>query len=310
MKDYGKEAPRICVVGSSNMDLISKIPRLPRMGETLVGSSFHMGCGGKGANQAVMAALMGARVVMVTRLGRDSMGEMTLANFKARGIDTRFVSFDEERFSGVAPILVDPDGRNMVIIVPGANDGLSPEDVRQAEEAIAASETLVCQLEVPLDTTIEALRTARKHGVRTIFNPAPACRLPEGMLGLCDITAPNETEIEALTGKPARTREEVEAAARTLREQGARTVLVTLGERGCLVMDDIGTELIPGVRTTAVDTTGAGDAFIGSLAYFLTAGMELRESARRANAVAALSVTRTGTQVSFPGRDEMAGLLA
>ncbi len=301
--------PKICVVGSSNMDLISKIPRLPKMGETLVGHYFHMGCGGKGANQAVMAARMGAQVTMVTRLGRDPLGEITLKNYQEMGIDTRYVFFDEERFSGVAPILVDDEGRNMIVIVPGANDGLSPEDARQAQEAILAADVVVCQLEVPIETTIEAFRIAKEGGVRTIFNPAPGQPLPGELLALSDIAAPNETETEIITGLSVETLEEAEVAAQKLREMGAEVAIITLGERGALLVDDQGATHVPAVETRAVDTTGAGDAFIGSLAYFLARGKALREAIERANAVAAISVTKVGTQVSFPWREEIEHLL-
>ncbi len=301
--------PKICVVGSSNMDLISKIPRLPKMGETLVGHYFHMGCGGKGANQAVMAAKMGAQVTMVTRLGRDPLGEITLKNYQEMGIDTSYIFFDEERFSGVAPILVDDEGRNMIVIVPGANDGLSPEDARRAKEAILAADVVVCQLEVPIETTIEAFRIAKEGGVRTIFNPAPGRPLPAELLALSDIAAPNETETEIITGLSVETLEEAETAAQKLREMGTQIAIITLGERGALLVDDEGPTHVPAVETRAIDTTGAGDAFIGSLAYFLAQGKALREAIKRANAVAAISVTKVGTQVSFPWREEIEHLL-
>ncbi len=304
-----KREPRICVVGSSNMDLISKIPRLPKMGETLVGHSFHMGCGGKGANQAVMAAKLGAQVTMVTKLGRDPLGEMTFKNYRDLGIDTTYILFDEERFSGVAPILVDDHGRNMIVIVPGANDGLSPEDARRAKEAILAADVVVCQLEVPIETTIEAFRIAKEGEVRTILNPAPGRLLPGELLALSDITSPNETETEIITGLPVETLEEAEAAAKKLREMGTRVAIITLGEKGALLVDEEGTTHVPAVETRAVDTTGAGDAFIGSLAYFLAQGRTLRDAIKRANAVAAISVTKVGTQVSFPSREEVKDLL-
>ena len=302
----GRNEPRICVVGSSNMDLISKIPRLPKMGETLVGSHFHMGCGGKGANQAAMAAKLGGSVTMVTKLGRDPMGETTLKNYKDLGIDTRFVMFDDERFSGVAPILVDDNGRNMIVIVPGANDGLSPQDVRRAADAIERADVLICQLEIPTETTLEALRIARSAGVKTIFNPAPAQPLSEELISLSDIIAPNETEAEIICEMPIHDVSQAEASASKLRAMGAAVVMITLGENGVLVADDDGTRQVPAVPTEAVDTTGAGDAFVGSLAYFLSLGITVDEAVRRSNVVAALSVRKVGTQVSFPTRSEVA----
>ena len=292
---------RVCVVGAANIDLISYVPRLPSVGETLHGSEFRMGYGGKGANQAVMAAKLGADVVMVCKLGRDVFGEGTLENFRALGVDTAHVSFTEDAFSGVAPIAVDAEGRNSIIIVTGANDLLSVDDLERARPAIAASDVLVCQLEIPVETSLAALRIAREEQVRAIFNPAPArSELPAELYALSDIICPNEPETELLTGEPAG-----EAAARQLLERGARAVVLTLGERGCLVVDDAGAVEVPAAPVTAIDTTGAGDAFVGALATFVAAGHPLAEAARRANAVAALSVEHRGTQTSFPAAADL-----
>lgn len=296
--------PKICVVGSTMIDLISKVPRLPRLGETLVGHSFHLGYGGKGANQAVMAAKLGAQVTMVNKVGRDVFGEGTLNNFRQQGIDTTHVLFDESRGSGVAPIFVDDNAQNFIVIVPGANLGLSPDDVHRAKAVILAADILICQLEISVETTLEAFRIARRGNVRTILNPAPAASIPEELLQLADICAPNETETELLTGMPVGTLAEAEAAARALLSRGTGKVILTLGERGALLVDKEAVESIPAVKVAAVDPTGAGDAFVGSLAVFMGEGLPLRDAIRRANAVAALSVTRIGTQVSFPGRLE------
>lgn len=296
--------PTICVVGSSNIDLTSRVPRLPKLGETLVGHSFYMGFGGKGANQAVMAAKLGARVTMVTKLGHDLFGESVLNNYREQGIDTTFVLFDPTRSSGVAPIFVDDEAHNFLVIVPGANQGLSPADVQCAREAILAADTLVCQLEVPVETTLEAFRIARAARVRTILNPAPAVPLPDELMRLTDICAPNEVEAEMLTGQPVGTIEEAKAAARKLLERGPQAVILTMGERGALAMSRERVDHFPALQVEAVDPTGAGDAFIGSVAVFLSEGASLDVAVRRANAIAALSVTRMGAQVSFPGRVE------
>jgi ribokinase len=305
------QPPRICVVGSSNIDLISKVPRLPKLGETMIGHSFHLGYGGKGANQAVMAAKLGAQVTMVTRLGRDVFGEGTLRNYREQGIDTSHVLFDDSLSSGVAPIFVDDSARNFIVIVPGANMGLSPADARAASALITAADILICQLEIPIETTLEALRIAKAAGVRTILNPAPAAPLPDELLRLADICAPNETETELLTGLPAGSPQEAEAAARRLLERGPGAVILTLGERGALLVDGKGAaEHVPAVPVEPLDPTGAGDAFIGSLAVFLGEGRPLRDAIRRANAVAALSVTRIGTQISFPQRAAADAFLA
>jgi ribokinase len=299
-------APRICVVGAANIDLISYVPRLPRMGETLHGSRFAMGYGGKGANQAVMAAKLGGRVSMVTKLGRDVFGEGTLANFREWGVDTEHVTFTDEAASGVAPIAVDEGGSNAIIIVTGANDLLSEEDVERARPAIAAASVLVCQLEIPVEITIAALRVAREEGVTTIFNPAPARpALPEELYRLSDVLCPNEPETELLTGRSPEGDRNARAAAQELLGRGAGSVILTLGERGCLVVTPEEETHVPVEPVEAIDTTGAGDAFVGSLAYFLAAARPLVDAADRANRIAAISVTGRGTQTSFPTAAEL-----
>ncbi len=293
--------PKICVIGASNIDLISYVPRMPVLGETLHGSRFRMGFGGKGANQAVMAAKLGGDVAMVTKLGRDTFGENTLKNFESFGIDTRHVLFTDRAFSGVAPIAVDPEGHNSIIIVTGANDLLTAEEIEAARPVIAAAEVLVCQLEIPPEVSMAALRAARREGVRTIFNPAPARpELPAEIYGLSDIFCPNETETELLTGCRVTTLPQAEEAARVLLRRGAETVILTLGERGSLLVSEGKALHVPSVPVKAVDSTGAGDAFVGSLAFFLALGKPLEEAVRRSNRIAAISVQAPGTQTSFP----------
>jgi len=295
------ERPKICVVGACNLDLISYVPRLPSMGETLHGNRFHMGFGGKGANQAVMAAKLGGEVTMVAKLGQDVFGENTLKNFKSWGVNTQHVHFTDQAFSGVAPIAVDTEGRNSIIIVTGANDLLTGEDVEAARPAIAASSILVCQLEIPLGVSLAALRIAREEGVKTIFNPAPALsEIPEEFYHLSDIFCPNETETELFTSMSVESLKEAENAAKVLIERGASSVILTLGERGSLLATGETTEHVPVEPVKALDTTGAGDAFVGSLAFFLAAGKSLPDSIKRANGIAAVSVQSPGTQTSFP----------
>lgn len=297
---------KICVVGASNMDLISYVPRLPKIGETLHGSKFSMGFGGKGANQAVMAAKLGGDVAMITKLGEDTFGKDTFQNFKVLGIDTRGITFTREAFSGVAPIAVDPTGNNSIIIVTGANDFLSVEDLEAVRGMIKESTIMVCQLEITLEVTLAALRIAKEEGVTTIFNPAPAQpELPVEIYQLSDIFCPNETETEILTGMPVETDRQVVAAAKSLMERGAKIVILTLGERGSLLVTPEGSEFIPAVTVKPVDTTGAGDAFVGSLAFFMAEGLSIRESVERANQVAAISVQGLGTQTSFPDRENL-----
>ena len=299
------QQPKITVVGACNIDLISYVPRLPVPGETLHGTRFQMGFGGKGANQAVMAAKLGAGVTMITKLGRDAFGENTRQNFERLGISTRHVHFTDQASSGVAPIAVDAEGRNSIIIVTGANDLLTPAEIEAARPEIAASSVLVCQLEIPLELNLAALRLARAEGVTTVFNPAPArSDLPAEIYRLSDVFCPNETETQLLTGLPVTTLPEAESAARALLARGAGAVILTLGARGSLVVTPHATEHVPAQEVKAVDSTGAGDAYVGSLAYFLGLGQPLLEAAQHAGTIATLSVQKPGTQTSFPSRVE------
>ena len=304
--------PKICMVGSSNYDMISRVPRLLKPGETLAGSSFQTSFGGKGANQAVMAAKLGAQVTVVTKIGRDVFGNDTLRNYHDQGIDTTYLMYDESRSSGVAVITVEEStGQNTIIIVAGANGTLSPDDVRAAQSAIVSADVLMCQLEVPQAATLEALRIARAGGkTLAILNPAPAAPLPDKMLQLADIFAPNEVEAAMLTGMPTDTVEQAAAAGQVLRQRGPKTVVMTLGKRGALLIEGDGQpQHVPAQPVQAVDSSGAGDAFIGSLAYFLGAKLPMRAAVERACAIATRTVLKTGTQTSFPNRDEVADLL-
>ncbi|MFN8498899.1 MAG: ribokinase [Anaerolineae bacterium] len=302
--------PRITVVGSSNFDLFSRPPRFPRPGETLIGGEFRTDFGGKGANQAVTAARLGGQVTLVTRIGKDVFGQGMLQNFEAQGIETRYVFVDETRASGVADIWVDDQGQNVIIISPGANGALTPEDARRAADAIQSAAVVVCQLEVPTETVVEAFRIARAAGARTILNTAPAAAIPDELIALSDIVSPNETEIELLTGLPATTLDGAAAAAQQLLARGARTVVVTLGKRGALLAQQDSLRHVSATPVQAIDTTGAGDCFIGALAVFLGEGQSLDQAIEWANIVAGVSVTRRGTQASFPRREEIAAQLA
>lgn len=283
------------------MDLIAYAPRLPAPGETLMGSRFQTGYGGKGANQAVAAARLGAAVAMVARVGGDVFGADMLANFAAQGIDVAHVLRTEGVSSGVAPIAVDDAGRNAIIVVAGANARLTPADVDDAAPAIRRARVLLCQLEVPIETSLRALTLARDAGVLTILNPAPAPQaLPDALLRVSDLVCPNESEASAITGIPVTDAASAEAAGRALVGRGAKAAIVTLGAAGCLYVSATETWHAPAPVVTAVDTTGAGDCFLGSLAFYLARGADLRAAATRAAAVAALSVQRPGTQTSYP----------
>lgn len=303
--------PKICVVGASNIDLVSYAPRLPKLGETLPGSRFQMGFGGKGANQAVMAALLGASVTMVTKVGNDIFGKDYLNHYQQLQFDTRYVSMTDAAATGVAPIWVDEgSGNNAIIVVTGANDLLSAADVEAAQEAIVGAQVVLCQWECSLEASLAALRIAKAAGVTTIFNPAPArAALPAEAYQLSDIFCPNETETELLTGQPVATLEQATAAAHVLVERGARQVILTLGERGSLLVTAAEASHVPTTAVQAIDTTGAGDAFCGSLAYFLAAGQPIRRAMANANAVAAASVQKRGTQTSFPQRETLPAAL-
>jgi ribokinase len=297
---------KICVVGACNIDLISYVPRLPHMGETIHGHDFQIGFGGKGANQAVMAAKLGGRATMVSKLGRDGFGDDTMANFARFGVDTAYVYRTDQAPSGVAPIAVDTTGHNTIIIVVGANALLTKQEIEASRPAIAEADVLVCQLEIPLEITLAALRIGREEGVLTILNPAPAqSELPPEFYELSDIFCPNESEAELLTGRTIRTLEEAEAAGQQLLRQGAKAIVLTLGERGSLSVTAERVVHVPTASVVAVDTTGAGDAFVGSLALFLASGQDALEAIRRANQIAAISVQGRGTQSSFPSRNEI-----
>jgi ribokinase len=304
----GAAAPRICVVGSCMTDLVAYAPRLPRLGETLAGTRFLRGFGGKGANQAVMAAKLGAAVSMVAKVGDDAFGRDYLDNFARHGVDTAHVRVSGEASTGVAPIWVDEaTGNNAIIIVPGTNALLTPADVEAAKDAVVSADVVVSQWEIPLDCVVAAFRLARDAGVTTVFNPAPAqLDLPRELLQLTDLLCPNESETELLTGMPTGTRDEAERAARALLRRGARQVVCTLGERGSLAVTAEGEVAhVATERVEAVDTTGAGDAFVGSLAFFVARGFALRDAMARAGRIATISVLAHGTQPSFPTAAEL-----
>jgi ribokinase len=303
---------RICMVGSAMTDLIARVPRLPVAGETLVGSSFSIGFGGKGSNQAVMAARLGAQVSVVVKLGKDVFGENYLQNYNDQGIDTRFVSFDETRSSGVAPITVDDtSGQNSIVIVPGANDSLNPEDVQRSASAIREAQVLICQLETPIETTLEAFKLARKNNTLTILNPAPARELPDELLALTDVFAPNEVEAAMLSGQSIKSVEDAKTVAQALLARGPKHVIITLGDKGAVfVSQDDAPQVYAAQKVQAVDTTGAGDAFVGSLAYFLAADWPLDKAVAHACTLATLSVQKPGTQSSYPYKEEVKELLS
>lgn len=296
----GDSRMNVCVIGSTSIDLVTRVPRLPKLGETMVGLSFALNNGGKGGNQAVMAAKLGAQVTIVTRIGSDGFAAGALENYRSNGIDVQYAVQDPQRVSGVATIFVDDDAQNVIVIVPGANDALDAHDIAAANAAIVRADVVVCQLEAPVETVLAAFTAAKRAGVMTLFNPAPATRVPDELWRLSDVALPNETEIEAFTGVNVADDKDAERAARALLARGAGSVIVTLGRRGSLVVTRESVERIEPVTVAAVDPTGAGDAYVGTLAVCLAARMPLLDAARRANLVAALTVTKAGTQASYP----------
>ena len=299
------QTPRIAVIGSANVDLTTFTDRFPRPGETIFGREFHLGFGGKGANQAVAARRCGAEVVMVARLGSDLFGEATVRNFQSAGIDATHVRITPGVSSGVAPIFVDPSGQNRILVVKGANDRMTPADVDAAAGLLRTAGAIVVQLEIPLETVYHALRFARANGIPGILNPAPAQTLDMAAIGQADYVIPNETEAEVLTGVPVENLEGARKAAQRLLDAGVKRVIVTLGSNGALVAGKDGEQHIAAFPVEPVDTTGAGDAFIGSFATSLAAGCPEAEAIERANLYAALSTLAPGTQSSFVPRERL-----
>lgn len=300
-----RHSARICVVGSANVDLTFRAPRFPREGETLTGRSLHQGMGGKGANQAVAAARLGAEVTFVARVGDDAFGAEAIRRYQSERIDTRFVRQDVDQPTGTAAIVVDDQAENRIIVVPGANARLTPQDVRDASSEIERADLVLCQLETPLEATLEAFWLARAAGRRTILTPAPVQELPGELLGLCDVCVLNRTEIEFLVGHAVKSHDEAGAAARSLIARGVRSVALTLGGEGAHVADATQESHVPAVKVDAVDTTGAGDAFTAALAVAIAEGSTLTVAASQASRVAAITVTRIGTQAAFPYRHEI-----
>ncbi len=294
--------PRIAVVGSANIDLTTFSDRFPKAGETIFGQKFDLGFGGKGANQAVASRLCGADVFMVARVGDDLFGPATIQNFQKLGIDATHIKQIEGVSSGVAPIFVEPSGQNRIFVVKGANDLLKPADVDAAADLLRTVDCMVLQFEIPLETVYYSVSFAHKNNIRCIVNPAPAQPIDMNALSGLDYFVPNESEAEAISGLPVRNVEEAKRCAENLLSGGIKRIILTLGANGSLLASHEGMEHIPAFSVNSIDSTGAGDAFIGSFAVFLGEGLLEREAVRRANLYAGLSTTGVGTQKSFYDR--------
>lgn len=298
-------AAKIVIVGSFNTDLTSYIDRMPRPGETISGNRFVTGPGGKGSNQAVAAARLNADVTFIGRVGKDVFARLAFDIWDNEGINRSFVVEDPDHATGVAPIFVDKQGENIIVVVLGSNLNIQRADIDAAKEVIASADVLVVQLEINHDMVGYALQVARQAGITTILNPAPAAALPAEVVALADYITPNETELETLSGSHGAN---VVENARSLLTTDAQTVIVTMGAQGAQIVRRQHAELIPTFPVNVVDTTGAGDAFNGGLAVALAEGKSLQDAVRFANATAALCVTRPGTAPSMPRRDEVDAL--
>lgn len=302
----------ITVMGIFAADLVFHTPKLPAWGETVMGRAFGIGPGGKGSNQAIATARLGAPVEFLAKIGRDDFGAMARGIYAREGVGTRYLQESPEQPTGSAAIIVDAEaGENAIIVVPGAAAALTEAEIDQALPAIGGSAVFLTQLETPLPLALHALRVARAAGVTTMLNPAPATALSDELLGLVDILTPNETEAAMLSGLPVTDQREAEAAADALIARGAGAVVITLGEKGALLRKDGQTIVVPAVKAgPVVDTTGAGDSFNAGVAVALSEGKPLAEALRFACAVAGLKVTKAGAGAGMPQRAEVEALLA
>ncbi len=299
------KTPRIVVVGSSNTDMVVKTRRIPALGETVTGGQFVMAAGGKGANQAVAAARLGAEVTFVAKTGQDMFGDQAIEGYRKEGILTDLILRDPENHTGVALIMVDQQGENLIAVASGANHALGPQDIEEAAERIRAADVVMLQLEIPMETVRYTAELAAEAGVPVILDPAPAAPLETALLEKVSYLTPNESEAEGLTGVRVGDEASARAAADQLLQSGARHVIITLGTRGAFVAGSGTAALIPSYQVDAKDSTAAGDAFNGGLAAALARGLSLEEAVREASLVGALSVTRLGAQPSLPTADEV-----
>ncbi|HKZ68774.1 MAG TPA: ribokinase [Anaerolineales bacterium] len=304
------DKPHIVIVGSFVTDLVFRAPRRPHRGETLIGLEFGLFTGGKGYNQAVAAARMGAKTSMVGRLGTDLFGDMFMRSLEKEGIDARHVVRDPEVGTGVAsPVIYESENDNSIILMPRANMRLSPADVDAARDVIAQADVLLLQLEVPVETSLHAAEIARKNGATVVWNPAPARELPKEVFGMIDILTPNEVEAGQLTGIPTGDDAGARAAARKLREMGTGRVILTLGARGALMFGPEGETEVPAYKVKVVDPTAAGDAFCGGLAVALARGQSIADTVKYANAAGAYAVTVLGAEPSMPSAEQVERML-
>ncbi|MCK5758484.1 MAG: ribokinase [Clostridiales bacterium] len=297
---------KLTVFGSFFEDLCGRGPYLPKPGETLIGSTFTYGPGGKGSNQAVAAKRAGADVTMITKIGNDPYGKLMLEFYEKEGINSEMVFTDKENSTGIALILVDENSaENTILVVPGACHNITAENLAQAEEKIKNSDMLMVQMEVNMDATYRAIKIAYENGVEIIMNPAPAQKIDDSVYKMISYLTPNETEAEILTGINTDSMENIKKAAEWLYKKGVNNVIITMGSDGVYIKNDTLEEIVPSYKVEAIDTTGAGDSFNGCLAVALMDGLDIVNAAKFANAGAALSVTKIGTAPSMAYRKEI-----
>ncbi|WP_394779561.1 ribokinase [Undibacterium sp.] len=297
--------PRIAVVGSVNMDLVFRTPRMPAVGETLSGHEFRQIPGGKGANQAVAAARQGADVAFIGRVGDDGFGQYSIRCLSEDGIDVSYLSAVPDIATGVAGIIVTDAGDNSIVLAAGANAALSAENVEAAQSAISAAQLLVCQLETPLSTVTRAIQLAGEHGVKVILNPAPVQALADELLQQVDYLVINETEASQLSGIQVTGQESAHLASEKLLQRGVSAVLLTMGEQGLCITEPGKRQYIAAIKVDAVDTTAAGDTFVGAFAVGIGRGLDIYAASVEAQYAAALTVTKLGAQTSIPSRSEV-----
>lgn len=295
----------VVTVGSANFDMVVKADRLPREGESMAATNFRYFSGGKGANQAVAVARLGAQTTFLGAVGRDMLGDFLLREMKRGGIDTRWVKRSTERTTGCAFVSIYPNGNNSIVVDAAANYTLRPRDIERARAVIARADALVTVLELPMETVEAALRLARKAGKLTVLDAGPPRPCPPELLRLADIVSPNETELESLTGVRVRGRESAGKAAKKLLALGVRTLVLKLGSDGALLVTPSGSKHFPAIKVRAVDPTAAGDAFTAALTVRRAEGAELEEAIRFANCAGALAVSKLGAQPSMPTRREV-----
>lgn len=299
---------KILVIGSSNTDMVIHSPHLPRPGETVVGGTFFMNPGGKGANQAVAAARLGGDVTFICKTGNDIFGHQSQQLFEEEDINTSYILSDNKAPSGVALIFVDDNAENCIAVAPGANGALSPADIQASEKAIEQADIILMQLEIPMESVAYAARLAHEKGKTVILNPAPAPApgiLTRELLKYIYLLIPNETEAEIISGICVTDTQSAIAAARKIREMGANNVIITLGSKGAVLCNEHSEKLIPAQKVKAIDTTAAGDCFCGALTQAIAENRELSDAVTFAAKAAAISVTRQGAQSSAPYRSEV-----